>query len=169
MPPIAEKRRDGTIGFSIRQTMKRQKLQAATLGGTPDDVEHAFYEALNHADIAQMMACWAEEDEVVCVHPGGQRLIGVGAIRSGFTALFAHGSVQVHPERVHKIDALASAVHHLVERIAVATPQGEQSAWVTVTNVYHKTPQGWRMVAHHASPGTPEGADEGLGGSAVLH
>jgi SnoaL-like domain len=22
------------------------------------------------------------------------------------------------------------------------------------TNVYHRTSQGWRMVAHHASPGT---------------
>ena len=149
--------------------MKRQKLQAATVGGTPEDVEHAFYEALNHADIVQMMACWAEEDEVVCVHPGGQRLIGVGAIRSAFEALFANGSVQVHPEKIHKIDALASAVHHLVERIAVATPQGEQSAWVTVTNVYHKTPQGWRMVAHHASPGTPEGGANSAGRPTVLH
>ena len=149
--------------------MKRAKLQAAIVGGTPDDIEQAFYEALNRADIAQMMACWADEDEVVCVHPGGQRLIGTGAIRSAFEALFANGSVQVHPERVHRIDALASAVHHLVERIAVATPQGEQSAWVTVTNVYHKTPQGWRMVAHHASPGTPESGADGAGQATVLH
>ena len=149
--------------------MKRQKLQAATVGGKPDDVEQAFYEALNRADIAQLMACWADEDEVVCVHPGGQRLIGTGAIRSAFEALFANGSVQVHPERVHKIDALASAVHHLVERIAVATPQGEQSAWVTVTNVYHKTPQGWRMVAYHASPGTPESGAAVAGQPTVLH
>jgi uncharacterized protein (TIGR02246 family) len=149
--------------------MKRQKLQAATVGGKPDDVEQAFYEALNRADIAQMMACWADEDEVVCVHPGGQRLIGTGAIRSAFEALFAKGSVQVHPERVHRIDALASAVHHLVERIAVATPKGEQSAWVTVTNVYHKTPQGWRMVAHHASPGTPESGADAMGQPTVLH
>ena len=149
--------------------MKRQKLQAATVGGTPEDVEHAFYEALNHADIVQMMACWAEEDEVVCVHPGGQRLIGVGAIRSAFEALFANGSVQVHPEKIHKIDALASAVHHLVERIAVATPQGEQSAWVTVTNVYHKTPQGWRMVAHHASPGSASEPADALTTPTLLH
>ena len=99
--------------------MKRQRLQAATVGGTPDDVEQAFYDALNQGDIEQLMACWAEEDEVVCIHPGGQRLIGQGAIRSAFEALFANGSVQARPERVHRIDALASSVHHLVERIAV--------------------------------------------------
>ena len=149
--------------------MKRAKLQAATVGGTPDEVEQAFYEALNNADIEQLMACWAEEDEIVCVHPGGQRLIGSGAIRSAFEALFANGSVQATPERVQKVVALASAVHHMVQRILVLTPQGEQIAWVTVTNVYHKTPQGWRMVAHHASPGTRAEVSDIVSAPTTLH
>ena len=135
--------------------MKRARLQAAALGGTPDEVEQAFYEAMQQADIGQLMACWAEEDEIVCVQPGGPRLIGPGSIRSAFEALFAQGSVQVKPEQIHKINALACAVHHLLERVEVLTPEGPRTAWVTATNVYHKTPQGWRMVAHHASPGTP--------------
>jgi ketosteroid isomerase-like protein len=149
--------------------MKRQRFQAATLGGTPDEVEQAFYEALQHADIDQLMACWAEEDEVVCIHPGGQRLIGQGAIRSAFEALFAQGALQVRPERIHKIDALASAVHHLIENVSLLTPQGVQSAWVTVTNVYHKTPHGWRMVAHHASPGAAQDPSDAVHSPAVLH
>lgn len=149
--------------------MKKAKLQAATVGGTPDDVEQAFYEALHNADLQQLMACWAEEDEIVCVHPGGPRLIGAGAIRQAFELMFGNGSVQAHPERIHKIESLASAVHHLVEKVEVLTPQGVQTAWVLATNVYHKTPQGWRMVAHHASPGTAQDVSE-LGPSAtVLH
>ncbi len=36
----------------------------------------------------------------------------------------------------------------------VAAPDGEQFAWVVATNVYLKSSQGWRLVAHHASPGT---------------
>lgn len=160
----------GKIRFSTTlQPMKRQRLQAATLGGTPDDVEQAFYEALNQGDIDQLMACWAEEDEVVCIHPGGERLIGHGAIRSAFEALFAHGHVQARPDRIHRIDALASSVHHLVERVAVLTPHGEQTAWVTATNVYHKTPQGWRMVAHHASPGAAQDNPDRTGKPSVLH
>jgi len=149
--------------------MKRKSLQAATVGGTPDEVEQAFYEALNHADLEQLMACWAEEDDIVCVHPGGQRQIGAGAIRSAFAALFANGGIKASPEQVHKIDALASAVHHLLERVTVQTPQGEQVAWVTATNVYHKTAQGWRMVAHHASPGAVQGSPEQPGRPTVLH
>ena len=46
-------------------------------------------------------------------------------------------------------------MHHLLERVEVLGPDGPQTAYVLATNVYHKTPQGWRMVAHHASPGTP--------------
>jgi len=149
--------------------MKRAKLQAAIVGGSPDDIEQAFYEALHQADIAQMMNCWAEDDEIVCVHPGGPRIIGAAAIRNLFEALFANGSVQAFPERVHKIESMACAVHHLVERVEVLGPQGPQQAWVIVTNVYHKTPQGWRMVAHHASPGTSADAGDQNAQPKVLH
>jgi ketosteroid isomerase-like protein len=149
--------------------MKRAKLHAAIAGGSPDDIEQNFYEALHNADIEQLMGCWAEEDEIVCVHPGGPRLIGAGAIRATFEAMFANGSVQAHPERIHKIESLACAVHHLVERVELMTPQGVKNAYVIVTNVYQKMPQGWRMVAHHASPGTPnDSADVGVKPS-VLH
>ncbi|WP_090142416.1 nuclear transport factor 2 family protein [Limnohabitans sp. DM1] len=149
--------------------MKKAKIQAAIVGGTPDDIEQAFYEALHHADIQQLMTCWAEEDDIVCVHPGGPRHIGAGAIRAVFEAMFVNGSVQAHPQRVHKVESLASSVHHLVERVEVMTPQGPKQAYVIATNVYHKTPQGWRMVAHHASSGTAnDSADVGFK-PAVLH
>jgi hypothetical protein len=60
-------------------------------------------------------------------------------------------------------------VHHLVERVEVITPQGARQAYVIATNVYHLTPQGWRMVAHHASPGTPEDAADVGSKPTVLH
>ena len=85
-------------------------------------------------------------------------MIGAGAIRATFESMFNNGSVQAFPERVHKIESLASSVHHLVERVEIITPQGAKHAFVIATNVYHKTAQGWKMVAHHASPGTANDA-----------
>jgi ketosteroid isomerase-like protein len=149
--------------------MKQDKLQAATLGGSADDIENAFYEALHTADIQKLMGCWADEEDIVCVHPGGPRLIGAGAIRAAFEAMFANGNIQAYPERIHKIESLASAVHHLVERVEIMTPQGPQKAWVIATNVFHKTPQGWRMVAHHTSPGTANDANDAGVKPMVLH
>jgi hypothetical protein len=84
-------------------------------------------------------------------------------------AMFNNGSVQAFPERVYKVESLASSVHHLVERVEVITPQGARQAYVIATNVYHKTPQGWRMVAHHASPGTPQDAVDVGVKPTVLH
>jgi ketosteroid isomerase-like protein len=134
--------------------MPKAKLQAATVGGSADDIEAAFYDALQTGDIDKLMACWADEDEIICVHPGGPRVIGVAAIRAAFDAMFANGSIRAWPERVRKIESLASVVHNVLERIEILTEEGPQQAYVVATNVYHKTAQGWRLVAHHASPGT---------------
>jgi ketosteroid isomerase-like protein len=116
-----------------------------------------------------LMSCWADEDDIVCVHPGGPRLVGAGAIRAAFEMLFAQGALAVRIERVQRVDALASAVHSVIERIEVLTASGPREAWVVATNVYHKTAQGWRLVAHHASPGSPHEALAGSEGPAVLH
>jgi ketosteroid isomerase-like protein len=144
------------------------KLQAA-MGGTPDDVEVAFYEALQSADIEKLMACWADEDEIVCVHPGGPRLVGPVAIRAAFDAMFSNGTIRAIPEGVRKIESLASVVHNVLERIEVHTDQGPRHAYVMATNVYHKTAQGWRMVAHHASPGSQTQAEEIDGSPPIYH
>ncbi|MBX3653603.1 MAG: nuclear transport factor 2 family protein [Ramlibacter sp.] len=149
--------------------MPPSRLQAATLGGTADDIEALFYEALQAGDIHKLMTCWADEDEIVCVHPGGPRLVGSGVIRAAFETLFAHGGVRASPMRVRKVESLASAVHNVLERIEVATPDGAREAWVIATNVYHKTAQGWRLVAHHASPGTPSEMQEVAEAPPVLH
>ncbi|MEP6790095.1 MAG: nuclear transport factor 2 family protein [Ramlibacter sp.] len=149
--------------------MRKSKLQAANLQGKAEDIEAAFYDALQHADIDKLMACWADEDDIVCVHPGGPRLLGAGAIRASFEAMFANGIISAWPERVRRTESLGSCVHNLVERVEVLTPGGPKNAWVIATNVYHKTAQGWRLVAHHASPGTPGEATEAVEAPQVLH
>lgn len=148
--------------------MTRSKPQL-TAAGSADDTEAAFYEALQSADIDKLMACWADEDEIVCVHPGGTRVVGAAAIRASFDSMFANGTIRAWPERVRKVETMVSAVHHLVERVEVLTEQGPQQAWVVATNVYHKTAHGWRMVAHHASPGTQADAQEATESPPMLH
>jgi uncharacterized protein (TIGR02246 family) len=122
---------------------------------TPDDVEAEFYLALQQGDIEKLMSLWADDDEIVCVHPGGGRLIGAAAIRASFEAIFAGGGIPVRPDHVHRLHPLGWALHHLVERVAVTGEGGPQEAWVLATNVYLKTAQGWRLAAHHASPAAP--------------
>jgi uncharacterized protein (TIGR02246 family) len=132
--------------------MPRSRAQTAALLASPDDVEAQFYEALQQADLAKLMAVWSDDDEIACVHPGGPRISGHAAIRASFEAIFANGAIPLQPMEVRRLHTLGCAVHHLVEHVTVVDAQGRRSARVLATNVYVKTAQGWRMVAHHASP-----------------
>jgi ketosteroid isomerase-like protein len=142
--------------------MARAKAGTASLMQTPDEIEAQFYEAMQQGNLDRMMAVWADDDEAVCVHPGGARVIGAGAIRASFGAIFGKGGVAVHPQSVHRVQTLSCAVHHLVEHVALRSEGQPRLVHVHATNVYLKTEQGWRMVAHHASPGNAGDAPEGL-------
>jgi len=134
--------------------MPRSKPPPAALLATPDDVEAQFYEALQQADLDKLMAVGSDDDEVACVHPGGPRVQGHAAIRASFESIFANGALALQPQGVKRVLALGCAVHHVNEHISVTRAEGTRSAWVLATNAYLKTAQGWRMAAHHASPGT---------------
>lgn len=149
--------------------MPKAKVKVASLGGTAQEVETAFYEALQNADLDKLMACWSDEDEVVCIHPGGMRRVGVHAIRDSFENIFSGGALRVNVLSVKRVDSLTSAMHNVLEQLEVMLPNGPQMAYVYATNVYQRTPQGWRMVLHHASPGNPDEVQQDLELPAVLH
>jgi ketosteroid isomerase-like protein len=124
--------------------MKKQKQ----LNGSAAEVEAAFYDAMNRADVEALMALWAEDDEIVCVHPGGPRLIGHAAIRASWSAILEHGGLHILPSQLHETHNLMSSVHTVIEGTTAAS--GEP-AHLVATNVYAKTPRGWRIVLHHVS------------------
>jgi ketosteroid isomerase-like protein len=126
---------------------------------TPVEAEAAFYDALSRADLEAMMAVWSEDDEVVCVHPGGPRAVGLAAIRESWRQLF-QGSprLTIRLSNQLAVSNMMMALHTLLEHVALAqTPEAPPSP-VIATNVFTRGAHGWRMVAHHASP-TPESED----------
>ena len=147
--------------------MSRPKASAPL--ASPDDTEQQFYEALQRGDIERLMAVWSDDEEITCVHPGGPRVVGAAAIRSAFEAIFANGAVNARPEKVRRLQTLSCSVHSVLEQIHLMTPQGPQTAWVVATNVYLKTAQGWRLVSHHASPGSPREMQEIIEAASTLH
>ena len=136
---------------------------------SPDEVERAFYEAMQQGDIDQLMACWADSDHVSCVHPGGPRLLGLPAVRHAFGMALANGPVRVRLAKAHRFQHDQWAVHSVLEAIEWTGHDGPQTAWVLATNVYVRQPEGWRMVVHHASPGQREEPVELSSVPRVLH
>jgi ketosteroid isomerase-like protein len=144
-------------------------LATLTAADSPDEVEQQFYEALRCAQIDALMSIWADEDDTLCVHPGGPRLVGGAAIRASFEAVFANGGLPIRAEQIHRMHTATAAVHSVLEHLEVPSDEGAQSAWVVATNIYVLTAQGWRLLAHHASPADPHDVSVHHAGTTVLH
>jgi uncharacterized protein (TIGR02246 family) len=119
---------------------------------TAQDAENAFYEALERGDLEGMMAVWSEDEDIVCVHPGGPRLSGQDQVRESWAKIFAGGAgPRVTITQQVAVTGMMIAVHSVHENFSVP---GDARAQVPVvaTNVYLRTAAGWRMIVHHASP-----------------
>lgn len=119
---------------------------------TPQDTEQAFYKAFERADLAAMMSVWAEEEDIVCVHPGGARHTGTVEVRESWRQILAHGpGLRFHLVGNRVFSGRMISIHSVYEHVTVAG-ESRQANPVLATNIYLLTDRGWRMLMHHASP-----------------
>jgi ketosteroid isomerase-like protein len=133
-----------------------------------EDAQRAFYEAIERADLAGMMAIWSQQDDIVCIHPGGDRHCGAEAVHESWRQIFQRG-----PQLKFSLVAARSyrqrtlSIHSVCERISHRSgAHGPVSA--IATNVFVRTADGWKMLVHHASPMPAERLPEQTS-SPVLH
>lgn len=133
------------------------------------EVEAAFYDALARSDFDAMMSVWAEDEDVVCIHPDTPRHVGHPAVREAWRQLFAGGvRLVVHTSHAVVHSSVLLTVHNVVEHIAI---EGDDQlhAPVNATNVYVRGPMGWRMVLHQASPSPEVAPPVAQGNPYVIH
>jgi len=136
---------------------------------TPQDAEAAFYEALENADLEAMMEVWAEDEEIVCVHPGGPRLSGFEQVRASWARTFSGGPrLKVHVSDQVVLAGMMLAIHSVHENILVQG-EGRARAPVAATNVYLRTGNGWRMLLHHGSPSPADARTPASESPKILH
>ena len=126
----------------------------------------ALYEAFERADLDLMQAVWLDDahaDEVVCVHPGWPALRGRGTVLRSWAMIMANTAyiqfvltdveVAVHGD----VAVVTCAENILTGMPEVAEPlpgaaAGLSGGRTAATNVFRRTPAGWRLWVHHASP-----------------
>jgi ketosteroid isomerase-like protein len=121
---------------------------------TPQDAEAAFYEAIERIDLEAMMEVWSDDDEVSCIHPGGERVCGYEQVRESWSQIFgSRQRLQVRLSDQVIVTGMMYSVHSVHENILVQDGEGRGARSVVVTtNVYVRSSNGWRMVLHHGSP-----------------
>jgi ketosteroid isomerase-like protein len=145
------------------------RLTKPLLFASPEECERAFYEALENADIDAVVDLWLEDDDVVCVHPNGPRLLGYAAVRASWSAILAGGPLNVRGTSRKSLDTPTVAVHNVIEEVLVREGSTQQVVSVLATNVYVKTSAGWKMVLHHASQSKGGEVVSAAEPNAILH
>ena len=133
---------------------------------TAEDAEEAFYEAIGRGDLEALMNVWADDEEIVCIHPTGIRLSGSAAIRESWRGIFANNpklTVTIRRSVLWKGGLMA--VHSVFETLYLGeqpTPHGPMLS----TNVFQRGAKGWRLLSHHTSAGA-EADPEDYGGDSA--
>ena len=127
----------------------------------------ALYDAFESADLDLMEALWLEgphAEDVICVHPGWPPLRGRGQVLRSWAMIMANTTNISFV--LTDVDATVDgdiAVVTCAENILTGMPEEAQlspalasaglaGGRVAATNVFRRTPTGWRLWVHHASP-----------------
>jgi ketosteroid isomerase-like protein len=116
------------------------------------EMNERFYRALETLDLAAMERVWLDERWVRCIHPGGDVLVGWENVRESWQRIFEDTpwirvtATQVEVEVFGDVALVGCA-----ENITTGSDGDVGVAVAQATNLFKRTPDGWRMIHHHAS------------------
>ncbi|MDH6540848.1 nuclear transport factor 2 family protein [Streptomyces lavendulae] len=141
--------------------MSRSDIEAV------EEVNAAFYEAMERGDFDALSALWLE-DEISCVHPGWPVLSGRGEVLRSYALIMSHTEYIQFFLTDTKVALIGdTALVTCTENILSGGPSEEAGELgplvgqlVVATNVFRRTPGGWRLWSHHGSPVLTDSDDE---------
>ncbi|MFJ6517375.1 ketosteroid isomerase-like protein [Streptomyces filamentosus] len=123
----------------------------------------AFYTALEEGDFDGLEDLWLDDGAgtgVSCVHPGWPVLTGRAEVLRSYALIMAHTDyIQFFLTDVRTSLAGDTALVTCTENILSGGPAEDGAELgplvgqlVVATNAFRRTPDGWRIWSHHASP-----------------
>ncbi|MFD9789706.1 nuclear transport factor 2 family protein [Streptomyces sp. NPDC059070] len=145
----------------------------------PTDVEAvelantAYYETLERGDFEELSELWlsatdAGDTAISCVHPGWPVLSGRGEVLRSYALIMANTEyIQFFLTDVKVVVLTDTALVTCTENILSGGPAQESGELgplvgqlIVATNVFRRTPEGWKLWSHHGSPVLAETGDE---------
>ncbi|MEV1048963.1 nuclear transport factor 2 family protein [Streptomyces sp. NPDC049916] len=142
--------------------MNEEHARAAADIAEVEAANTAFYEALEQGDYEDLSESWlpGEDLTVSCVHPGWPVLTGRGEVLRSYALIMANTEyIQFFLTDVNVAMTGDTALVTCTENILSGGPAEEGNALgplvgqlVVATNVFRRTPDGWKLWSHHGSP-----------------
>ncbi|MFF2326788.1 MULTISPECIES: nuclear transport factor 2 family protein [unclassified Streptomyces] len=148
-----------------------EHAEAAADIAAVEQANTAFYEAMERGDLEALSGLWlpGEDLTVSCVHPGWPVLTGRGEVLRSYALIMANTEyIQFFLTDLGVSMTGDTALVTCTENILSGGPAEDGNALgplvgqlVVATNVFRRTPDGWKLWSHHGSPVlTESGEDE---------
>ncbi|MGQ9831028.1 MAG: YybH family protein [Thermochromatium sp.] len=125
---------------------------------TPQDVEDAYYDALEAGDAEAMAAVWDDSEAIFCLLPMTPLAVGE-QVRRLWQALLTRGrGFDLQVRHLLWIEEGDLAVHLVEEQPQIRADQPRSGAPLPplyATHVFRRTTDGWRLLVHQNSPTPP--------------
>lgn len=113
----------------------------------------AFYEAFTARNLNEMNRLWWQGSTCLCVHPGGEVLVGWEAIQASWQSIFSNTSSLEIDFEIIEVEIDQSLAYVVVREIVLQSSRGRNiKASSIATNMFRKMAQKWYLVHHHGSP-----------------
>ena len=112
-----------------------------------------FYNAFGALDIDKMDDACEISERSLCVHPGWKPLIGWDQIRFSWQSIFENASLMHFNIQYLNISVVGDCGWvTCVENITSVLQGRANNFGVVATNIFTRSGNGWKLVAHHGSP-----------------
>lgn len=117
------------------------------------EVNKNYYKAFENFDLELMSQVWANTNDVVCIHPGWEILIGWEKVREGWNKIFMDDSFLKFTIRNTNTIILDNiGIVSCIEEIFVSAKDTISQTFIATTNLFKETQDGLKLFYHHSSP-----------------
>jgi len=116
-------------------------------------MNQTYYKAFENFDLKLMSNVWANTDDVVCIHPGWDILIGWEKVRDGWSKIFMDDTLLKFTIRnTNTIILNEIGIVSCIEQIFVSAKDTISQTFIATTNLFKETKDGLKLFYHHSSP-----------------
>ncbi len=117
------------------------------------EINKSYYKAFENFDIETMSQIWANTDDVVCIHPGWDILIGWEKVKEGWNKIFMEETLLKFTIRnPNVIIRDRVGIISCIEEIFISSRETISQTFIATTNLYQETENGLKLFYHHSSP-----------------
>lgn len=113
-----------------------------------------FYHAFEGLSIDMMDSLWKHDENVICVHPGWELLVGWLAIRESWVTIFQNTEMikfNITNAKVRSFDNSNIGVVVCQENIESSVSGQQDRIGVIATNIFERCENRWVLIHHQGS------------------